>query len=305
MPIGQRPQRRNPQAPRLTFWPELESCPICNHPLVSKGSAVHSHKTIQTLAGEFHVIAYSRRCTNPDCSACGKHFHSGEHLKLSLPYSTYGLDVIAHIGRQRQDEHKQFGEIQHHLNEQGVAINDTSVGRLYRLFLALMSGNWPQRCEKLRVVVEEYGGLILMCDGLQPDGEGPQLYVLWEVLSGIPISGEFLEPADSAHLSQWLQRCRQQLPEGSILATLSDGEPALVAALLEVWPDGAHQLCQMHFLGNLSDPLQTDDLLLKQHLQQELKKLPRVPDLSEQEAAERLTSWSVVPGESPKKNKTL
>ena len=61
----------------------------------------------------------------------------------------------------------------------------------------------------------------------------------------------------------------------------------------------------MHFLGNLSDPLQTDDLLLKQHLQQELKKLPRVPDLSEQEAAERLTSWPVVPGESPKKNKTL
>ncbi len=77
---------------------------------------------------------------NPDCSAGGKHFHSGEHLKLSLPYSTYGLDVIASIGRQRQREHKQFVEIQHHLNKQGVAINDTSVGRLYRLFLALMSG---------------------------------------------------------------------------------------------------------------------------------------------------------------------
>ena len=140
MPIGQRPQRRNPQAPRLTFWPELESCPVCHHPLVSQGSAVHSHKTIQTLAGEFHVVAYSRRCNNPDCSAGGKHFHSGEHRKLSLPYSTYGLDVIASIGRQRQREHKQFVEIQQHLNKQGVAINDTSVGRLDRLFLALMSG---------------------------------------------------------------------------------------------------------------------------------------------------------------------
>ena len=304
MPIGQRPQRRNPQAPRLTFWPELKSCPVCHHPLVSKGSAVHSHKTIQTLAGEFHVIAYSRRCTNPGCQVCGKHFHSGEQRKLSLPYSTYGLDVIASIGRQRQGEHKQFVEIQHHLNEQGVAINDTSVGRLYRLFLALMSGNWPQRCQKLQAVVEEYGGLILMCDGLQPDGEGPQLYVLWEVLSGIPIRGEFLEPADTAHLSQWLERCSQQLGKASILALLSDGESALVAALSAVWPDVVHQLCQMHFLGNLSEPLQKEDLVLKQQLQQDLKGLPRVPDLSEQEAAQRLECWSVVPGE-PLKKKTL
>lgn len=86
--------------------------------------------------------------------------------------------MIARIGQQRQREHKQFVEIQQHLNEQGVEINDTSVGRLYRLFLALMSGNWPQRSEKMKAAAQEYGGLILMCDGLQPDGEGPYLYVL-------------------------------------------------------------------------------------------------------------------------------
>ncbi len=119
--------------------------------------------------------------------------------------------------------------------------------------------------------------------------------------SGVPISGEFLEPADSAHLSQWLECARQPLGEGSILATLSDGEPALMAALSEVWPNVAHQLCQMHFLGNLSDPLQKDDLTLKQQLQQDLKGLPSVPDLSEQEAVKRLSSWPMVSGESPKK----
>ena len=130
------------------------------------------------------------------------------------------------------------------------------------------------------------------------------MYVLWEVLSGVPISGEFLEPADSAHLSQWLEHCRQRLGDVSILATLSDGEPALAAALSEVWPDVAHQLCQMHFLGNLSDPLQKDDLALKQQLQQDLKGLPSVPDLSEQEAFSRLSSWPVVPVK-PVKKKTL
>ena len=74
-----------------------------------------------------------------------------------------------------------------------------------------------------------------------------------------------------------------------------------MAALSEVWPDVAHQLCQMHFLGNLSVPLPQDDLALKQQLQQDLKGLPSVPDLSEQEAAKRLSSWPVVPGEPLKK----
>ena len=60
----------------------------------------------------------------------------------------------------------------------------------------------------------------------------------------------------------------------------------------------------MHFLGNLSEPLQKEDLLLKQQLQQQLKGLPRVPDLSEQEATQRLESWPVLPGE-PLKKKTL
>ncbi len=74
-------------------------------------------------------------------------------------------------------------------------------------------------------------------------------------------------------------------------------------ALSEVWPDVVHQLCQMHFLGNLSDPLQKDDLVLKQQLQQDLKGLPRVPDLSEPEAAERLSSWPVVPDEPLKQRR--
>jgi hypothetical protein len=55
------------------------------------------------------------------------------------------MDVIAFVGIQRDREHKQFAEIQGLLNERGVAINDWSVGRLYRLFLALVEGTWPQR----------------------------------------------------------------------------------------------------------------------------------------------------------------
>ena len=209
-----------------------------------------------------------------------RHYHAASHLKISLPYSTYGLDVIAYIGIQREREHKQFQEIHAQLNQRGVAINGASVGRQYRLFLALMAGAWPQRQARLQEAVDKHGGLILMADGLQPEEEGPQLYVLWEVLSGTPISGVLLERSDTEHLSDWLQQCRATLESDRVLATLSDNQKALVTGLKTVWPQAPHQLCQMHFLENLSEPLHEDDQALRQCLKEHLRPLPAVPDLS-------------------------
>jgi len=235
----------------------MERCPLCGEPLSSEGCAAHSAKNVQTLDGDFYVVAYSRRCRNSECANFGQHYHAAGHLKISLPYSTYGLDVVAFIG-------------------------------IHRLFLALIEGTWPQRRERLAEAVGKYGGLILMADGLQPDGEGPQLYVLWEVLSGTPISGLLMDQADTPHLTAWLTDCRALIGDFPILATLSDGEKALVAALKTVWSQAPHQLCQMHFMKNLSEPVHKDDQALRESLKAQLSPLPAVPDLEPEEAATRL-----------------
>lgn len=283
-----RPKRRNPQAERLTFVCELERCPKCGERLSSEGSAAHSDKTVQTLDGDFFVVAYSRVCQNPECDEYGTHFHAGGHLRVSPPYCTYGLDVIAFVGIQRDREHKQFAEIQGLLNERGVAINDWSVGRLYRLFLALIEGTWPQRRERMAAAADKHGGLILMADGLAPDGEGPQLYVLWEVLSGTPISGMLIDQADTSHLTDWLTGCCDLMDDLPVLALLSDKEKALVAALRTVWSEVPHQLCQMHFMKNLSAPVHRADQRLRQTLRDRLCSLPAVPDLAAEEATTRM-----------------
>jgi hypothetical protein len=283
-----RPKRRNPQAEHLTFVCELEYCPKCGERLSSKGSAAHSDKTVQTLDGDFFVVAYSRVCQNPECDEYGTHFHAGGHLRVSPPYCTYGLDVIAFVGIQRDREHKQFVEIQGLLNERGVAINDWSVGRLYRLFLALIEGTWPQRRERMAAAAAKHGGLILMADGLAPDGEGPRLYVLWEVLSGTPISGMLIDQADASHLTDWLTACRDLTDNLPVLALLSDKEKALVAALRTVWPEVPHQLCQMHFMKNLSEPVHRADQRLRQTLRDRLCSLPAVPELAAEEATARI-----------------
>ena len=196
------------------------------------------------------MVAYSRRCRNPECANFGQHVHAAGHLKISLPYITYGLDVVALIGIQRERKHKQFTEIQALLNERGVSISAQSVGRLYRLFLALVKGAWPQRRERLAKVVDKYEGMILMADRVEPDGASPtwsgaspQLYVLWEVLSGTPISGQLMNRTDTPPVTAWLTECRDSLDGLPALITLSDGEEALAAALKAVWPHSSHQLC--------------------------------------------------------------
>ena len=39
------------------------------------------------------------------------------------------------------------------------------------------------------------------------------------------------------------------------LATLSDDEKAIIAALKRSWPKAVHQRCQLHFLNNLAAPV--------------------------------------------------
>ena len=304
MAVGRRPKRSNPNAERLTFICELEQCPKCGERLSSVGSAAHSDKTVQTLSGEFYVVAYSRICRTPECDENGTHFHAGGHLQVSPPYSTYGLDVIAFVGIQREREHKQFTEIEELLNQRGVQVNDSSVGRLYRLFLALVEGTWPKRRERLAAAAKQHGGLILMADGLSPDGSGPQLYVLWEVFSGTPISGMLIDQADERHLTDWLSECRDLIEGVPVLALLSDKEKALVSALRAVWSTAVHQLCQMHFMQNLSGPMHRADQTLRGTLRDRLSSLPAVPEVEPEEAAARIEQLLSTQAETEEK-KTL
>jgi hypothetical protein len=236
-------------------------------------------KTVQTMDGAVFVAGKSKECTNSSCRHFGKHYYATGVLKYSLPYSTYGLDVLAFIGWQHQHEHQQLVEIQRKLNQRGVEINESNVGKLYRQFLALLAGTIAHTQEKLAATAMEHGGLIWAIDALQPEGHGSLLYVLYEVLSGTPVSAIQLQQAQTQQLIEWLQPY-QELPY-KVLATLSDGEKSIIAAMNSTWTNAPHQRCQAHFLNNLSDAVLPLDTKLRQQLKADLDGLPKVPDGSE------------------------
>jgi hypothetical protein len=210
------------------------------------------------------------------CQHAGAHYYASGVLLISLPYSTYGLDVLAFIGWQHEHEHRQLIEIQRELNRRGIAINERNVGKLYRQFLALQAAADQKTLRQLAATAAQHGGLIWAVDGLQPEGCGSLLYVLYEVLGGTPVAATQLEHASAEQLRSWLAPY-QQLPFAA-LATLSDAEEAIMAALKSSWPAAPHQRCQAHFLNNLVAPVLQVDAQLRQALQNDIGGLPAVPE---------------------------
>jgi len=275
-----RPVRRFAGAERKVIECEWEYCVHCGEPLQPR-KPWHMRKWVQTLDGPLFVAGKSKGCANPRCSHCGTHYYASGVLLISLPYSTYGLDVLAFIGWQHEQEHKQLVEIQRELNRRGVLVNERTVGKLYRQFLALLGGLDRQKEERLAAAAKEHGGLIWALDALQPEGHGTLLYVLYEVLSQTVVSARQLDQAIEEQVTAWLQPYRA-LPY-TALATLSDGEKALVAGMERCWPGVPHQLCQSHFLNNLAEPVLEVDARLRQQMREDLGGLAAVPNRKEED----------------------
>jgi hypothetical protein len=186
--------------------------------------------------------------------------------------------VLAYIGWQHEHEHKQLIEIQGELNGRGILVKERTVGRLYRQFLALLGAMQEPTKRKLEATVRQHGGLIWAMDALQPEGCGSLLYVLYEVLSSTPVAAIQVEHVSSTELTSWLKPYRELAYP--VLATLSDGEDTIAAAFKSCWPEAPHQLCQMHFLGNLVENVLKEDDQLRQNLRNDLGGLPAVPKQS-------------------------
>jgi hypothetical protein len=241
-------------------------------------------KTIQTLDGPLFVAGKSRECANSQCSHQGTVYYASRVWLYSLPFSTYGLDVLAYIGWHHEHEHRQLVEIMRELNEMGVAINERNVGKLYRQFLALLGGMDEQKAAKLAETAAHHGGLIWAIDGLKPEGHGTLLFVLYEVLSATPVAAIQLEGANEEQLCRWLKP--YQAMGYPVLATLSDGEKGIIAALKATWPQAPHQRCQAHFLNNLADPVMVHDTELRQGLRNAVGYVSSPPEEVDEETRE-------------------
>ena len=186
---------------------------------------------------------------------------------------SFGLDVVVFFGVGHLKQGRSLSELGRELSDTGVPIHQTHVGRLFRNFVALCKMVRGDE-ERVRQLLLEQGGIILMVDGVQFDDRSPVLYMCWDALSGTPLFGERLEARDAAALNQFLRKVKRMgVP---VLGVVTDGEKGLVPAVQAVFPEIPHQLCQTHFLKNCAKPMEEDLRQLGQSVADRMERVRRL-----------------------------
>ena len=266
------------ELPTSYYRPEFDLCLECGAPL--KRSHTAWVKTITTLQGTTKVFNQAYRCRDRAmCGQADRVYRSAYADGLSLPYYTYGLDVIVYIGQQRLRQHRTIPEIHTALLrwEPAVVISEREVQYLFDVYLLLSACSHGQRLEKYRAAIKANGGVVLAIDGAKPEKGQPGLYIFRDVLSGCRLHSAILHSADGDTISQEMRVVQKMgLP---VQAIISDDEPATVAAVATVFPGKPHGLCHTHFLKVAQKPVQEADQNLAKELKRPVRAINKVERL--------------------------
>jgi hypothetical protein len=249
------PKRLYPNE-RIIYKPELSACLQCGGPL-NLCNHLAWDKTVQTLGGVLSVATRPGFCADPQCPGHHTRLLSAEGQQVAPPGSTYGYDVLAHIGWLRQERRDAYAEIQADLASQ-IQISESHVRYLYQqVYLPLLACHERQYWACLAQTARQHGGLIISLDGLAPEGGEPQLWFIRELLAGLILRSGWLSRFDQLTFEAFLEPLTR-LP-WPILAVMSDKQKGLPEAVAAVVPSALHQFCHAHYLKNLAEPLAKAD----------------------------------------------
>ena len=245
---------------------ELERCPSCDGGMQTAYTS--KYKTVQTMHEVMRIGQRTKRCINPECVVCAEIWGSKQWRQIAPVGCTYGYDVIAQIGWQRQTLQQPFALI-HSTLQAEVRISEAQVRVLYHeRYLPLLACHERQHVEQLEKVAQQVG-LLLTLDGLAPEGGEPQLWIVRELRSGMTLRSGWMSQQDQTAFVNFLRPIAEL--GWRIRAVLSDKQSALLPAVAEVFPDVPHAFCQVHYLQNVSLPLAEADEALKVRVRQEIR----------------------------------
>ena len=285
---------------RIIYKPELSACPHCEGPLLMCNYLAWD-KTVQTLDRVRSIASRPGHCANPTCSGHDARFLSAEGQQIALPGSTYGYDVVARIGWQRQERRDIYADIRTDLASR-IQISESHVRYLYQqVYLPLLACHERKYWDRLAQAAQQHGGLIIALDGLAPKGGEPQLWFIRELLTSLTLRSGWLSRFDQPTFEAFLHPLGR-LP-WPILAVLSDKQKGLLPAVSTVLPCARHHFCHAHYLKNLAEPLADADSAFKVELRkavrQEVGVLIRAEKSTEAPQSNVLTVTGLLPDDPP------
>ncbi len=271
---------------------ELNDCPICASQLLLC-DYVNGRKTVQTMSDVLKLSYLPKKCSNPNCYYHHNPVRSAEWLQIAPIHGTYGYDVIASIGWERQNYKQTFKGILENLSDK-IQISDSQIRYLYyQVYHPLLACDERKHESELSKFSEQ-SGLILTLDGLAPEGGEPQLWLVREVQTGLTIRAGWLSRQDQTTFENFLSPI---VKKGySISHIMSDKQRGLVPAVKTVFSDTKHSFCQTHYLKNLAEPVAVSDESMKISLRKAVRE--EVGDIIKEEDGEEtgvMTVTGIIP----------
>ena len=155
------------------------------------------------------------------------------------------------------------------MRERGGAVAPRTVTTLLERYDALVALSLPDTT-RLHRITPVRGRILLARDGLHPDVGPEVLWGLRDGLSGEVLLARRLLSATHDALAPLVQEVHQALP-GPMVGGITDGQPALRAAVAQALPDVPHQLGQFPYLREAAKPMYAADRHAKQSLQKRVR----------------------------------
>lgn len=250
---------------------EVASCPICGKP-TKLANNTSGRKFVQTLKEVLRIGYRPGHCSDENCPGYQKKLRSSRWQQLAPLHCSYGFDVIARIGWLRQNENKDFERIHAELS-QHIKISESEVRHLYYYrYLPLIACLQREEWEEVRRISEE-SGLILSLDGLAPEGGEPQLWVVRELKSGLPLRSGWMSEQSQDGFENFLRPIAEKAEEFGlkIKGIMSDKQRGLLPAIEKIFPGIPHSYCQAHYLNNLAESVSKADEEMKVRLRKKVR----------------------------------
>jgi len=250
---------------------EIESCPICGKP-TRLANNTSGRKFVQTLKEVLRIGYRPGYCKDERCPGHQMKWRSSRWQQLAPLHCSYGFDVIARIGWLRQHEKREFERIHEELSQQ-LKISESEVRYLYYYrYLPLIACLQREEWEEVKRISEE-SGLILSLDGLAPEGGEPQLWVVRELTSGLPMRSGWMSEQGQDAFENFLHPIAEKAKELGlkIKGIISDKQRGLVPAIEKVFPGIPHSYCQAHYLKNVAEEVAKADEEMKVTLRKKVR----------------------------------
>ena len=229
------------QKPTIHFYPQRSDCDGNLKVLKSR------EKDVITLdIGPFRAKETILHNSN------GNQYHSHQLRSLTPHRSTYGYDVLVHVGRALFVHSRNEQQVIEELAGRNIFISPRQIGYLGKKFIAYLAIAHQQSRQRLKTMMASRGGYILHLDGTC-EGGSPHLFTGLDGIAQIVLDNIKVPSEKAELLIPFFLQIRRQY--GDPIALVHDMGKGILSAVDTVFKGIPDFICHFHFLRDIGKDL--------------------------------------------------